>query len=115
MQQERQVLQTLITNLHQDKSELHTDLSTASDYMASLEDKVYTANKTSLDLLKQIRHDEEEIEALKQHIIELKARVAIYIPEKGDQIDQKIAEYLNNYPDRTKLKILFMRESKGVY
>ena len=30
-------------------------------------------------------------------------------------IDKKIAEYINNYPDRNKLKIMFMRESEGVY
>ena len=27
----------------------------------------------------------------------------------------KLAEYINNYPDRQKLKIMFMRESEGVY
>jgi hypothetical protein len=30
-------------------------------------------------------------------------------------IDKRIAEYINNYPDRQKLKILFIRESEGVY
>jgi hypothetical protein len=83
--------------------------------MSTLEEKVFTANKTSLDLLKQIRQDEEEIESLKNHILELKARVAIYIPVKDDPVDIKMAEYLNNYPERTKLKIMFMREQKGVY
>ena len=39
----------------------------------------------------------------------------MYIPVKGDAIDQKLAEYINNYPDRQKLKIMFMRESSGVY
>ena len=27
----------------------------------------------------------------------------------------KMAEFINNYPDRNKLKIMFMRESEGVY
>ena len=30
-------------------------------------------------------------------------------------IDKRIAEYLNNYPDRQNLKVMFMRESQGVY
>jgi hypothetical protein len=34
---------------------------------------------------------------------------------KGDTIDRKLAEYINNFPDRQKLKIMFMRESDGVY
>jgi hypothetical protein len=27
----------------------------------------------------------------------------------------RLAEWINNYPDRSKLKIMFMRESEGVY
>ena len=58
---------------------------------------------------------ENEIQTLKNYIIDLKSRIAVYIPVKGDTIDKKIAEYINNYPDRQKLKIMFMRESEGVY
>jgi len=57
----------------------------------------------------------QEIETLKQYIIDLKSRIAVYIPVKNDQIDKRLAEYINNYPDRQKLKIMFMRESEGVY
>lgn len=56
-----------------------------------------------------------EISALKSYIIDLKSRIAVYIPVKDDRVDKKIAEYINNYPDRQKLKILFMRETEGVY
>ena len=52
---------------------------------------------------------------MKNYIIDLKSRIAVYIPVKDDKIDKKIAEYINNYPDRQKLKILFMRETEGVY
>ena len=62
-----------------------------------------------------MRDLEAENEALKNYIMELKSRVAVYIPDKDDPIDKKIAEYINNYPDRQKLKIMFMRESEGVY
>ena len=30
-------------------------------------------------------------------------------------MDKKLAEFINNYPERAKLKIMFMRESEGVY
>lgn len=39
----------------------------------------------------------------------------MYIPVKDDKVDKRIAEYINNYPDRQKLKIMFMREQEGVY
>jgi len=45
----------------------------------------------------------------------LKSRIAVYLPQKGDPVDKKLAEYINNYPDRQKLKIMFLRESEGVY
>jgi len=87
----------------------------ASQYIADLEAKIYKANKTSLELLKQLKDAEQEIETLKQYIIELKQRIAVYIPVKDDAIDKKLAEYINNYPERNRLKIMFMRESEGIY
>ncbi len=34
---------------------------------------------------------------------------------KDDAVDKKLAEFINNYPDKQKLKIMFLRESEGVY
>ena len=34
---------------------------------------------------------------------------------KEDAVDKKLAEFINNYPERAKLKIMFMRETEGVY
>lgn len=68
-----------------------------------------------MDLLKQVRQLELEAATLKNYIIDLKARVAVYVPVKDDPIDLKVAEFINNYPDRNRLKIMFMRDSTGVY
>ena len=62
-----------------------------------------------------MKNAEFEIDTLKQYIIDLKSRIAVYIPVKNDLVDKKLAEYINNFPDRQKLKIMFMRESDGVY
>jgi hypothetical protein len=97
------------------RDELQKELENATDYVLELEEKVYKANKTSLELLKQLKDAEVEIETLKQYIIDLKQRIAVYIPVKEDAIDKKLAEFINNYPERSKLKIMFMRESEGVY
>ena len=58
---------------------------------------------------------EGENETLKNYIIELKQRIAVYIPVKDDPIDKRLAEFINNYPERQRLKIMFMRESEGIY
>ena len=97
------------------KGTLQSDMVHATNYMAQLEDKVYKSNKTALELLTNLRDREVEVETLKSYIIDLKARIAVYIPVKDCPTDKKLAEYINNYPDRQKLKIMFMRESEGVY
>ena len=87
-----------------------------------LQEEVYSSKRKSLELLTELKemsieneHLHAEIAALKNYIIDLKSRIAVYIPVKDDKVDKKIAEYINNYPDRQKLKILFMRETEGVY
>lgn len=94
---------------------LRVELENGTDYILELEEKVYKANKTSLELLKQLKDAEVEIDTLKQYIVDLKQRIAVYIPVKEDNVDRKLAEFINNYPERAKLKIMFMRESEGVY
>ena len=112
---EKSQMKVFNDQLQQAKQELRDELDSLAVYMQELEEKVYKANKTSLELLKQIRDDDEEIETLKRYIIDLKSKIAVYIPVKDDPIDQKVAEYINNYPDRQRLKVMFMRESSGVY
>jgi hypothetical protein len=48
-------------------------------------------------------------------MIHITSRIAVYIPVKGSEVDMRLAEWINNFPDRSKLKIMFMRESEGVY
>ena len=102
-------------SMEQSKRELQTQLEGASQYIMQLEEKFYESQTTQLEMLKQMKEYESEIESLRQYIIDLKSRIAVYIPVKGDLVDKKLAEYINNYPDRQKLKIMFLRESEGVY
>jgi len=107
--------QAVISEITAEKDRLRQELNTAGDFMLDLEQKVHKANNTSLELLRQLKDAESEIDALREYIIELKSRVAVYIPIKEDDVDKRLAEYINNYPDRSKLKIMFMRESEGIY
>jgi hypothetical protein len=94
---------------------VEAELNNAEQYIYECEEKVEKATRRSLELLRQLKEAETEIETLKHYIIELKQRIAVYIPVKDDAIDRKLAEYINNYPERAKLKIMFMRESEGIY
>lgn len=111
------------------KEELQNNLMTASAYIQDLELKLLSQQRQNLELLKKMKKLEQqnqdmlgeieamraEIETYRNYIIDLKARIAVYIPVKDDVIDKRIAEYINNYPDRQNLKVMFMRESTGVY
>lgn len=70
---------------------------------------------TSLDLLKQLKVAEQEVESLKVYIIDIKQRMLIYVPMKDDPVDVAIADFINNYPDRRRLKVMFYRETAGIY
>ena len=94
---------------------MQKECESMNSFVIEMEQKVYQSNKVSLELLKQLKDAENEIDSLKQYILDLKSRIAVYIPVKNDEIDLKIAEYINNFPDRSKLKIMFMRESDGSY
>ena len=38
-----------------------------------------------------------------------------YIPIEKDEIDCALAKFINHYPEKEKMKIMFLRESEGVY
>ena len=98
-----------------EKECLKREVMKASDFIVAVQQKCYESNQLSLELLESLKETEMEVEVLKKYIIDLKSRIAVYIPMKSDPVDKKLAEYINNYPDRQKLKIMFMRETEGVY
>ena len=113
--EENDIMKIHLAEANLDRTRVQKELKSCSKYMIDLEGRVYESNKRSLDLLKGIRDLELENSTLKSYIVDLKARVAIYVPIKDDPVDMKMAEFINNYPERNKLKIMFMRESEGVY
>ncbi len=84
-------------------------------YIIKMEEKVYKSNKISLELLKQLKDAEVEIDCLKQYIVNIKSRVAVYVPVKEDELDRRLADYINNHPLPQRLKVLFLREGPGIY
>jgi hypothetical protein len=65
---------------------------------------------------------ENRNEILEEKVIELldvnemlEKNQAIYIAKKNCKVDKTLANYLNKYPEREKMNIMFLRESEGVY
>ena len=63
---------------------MRKELKNTSQYMNELEQRVMEANQRSLDMIKELRDLELETATLKNYIIDLKARVAVYVPIKDD-------------------------------
>ena len=58
---------------------------------------------------------EEKVEELLDINEMLEKGQAIYIAKKNDKVDKTLGNYLNKYPERDQMKIMFLRESEGVY
>merc|ERR1712096_151983 len=56
-----------------------------------------------------------QIEYNNEIIRDLKARTQLYIPDKNDVIDRKLAEFINDKPERYKFRDMFVRETPGIY
>ena len=79
-----------------------------NDFAQSLAD-IEEANENN------IAHYEKKVISLIKQNEELEKGLCLYIPHKFDHIDLALAQFINKYPEREKMKILFLRESKGVY
>lgn len=58
---------------------------------------------------------EEKVEELLDINEMLEKNQAIYVAKKNDKVDKTLGNWLNKYPEREKMKIMFLRESDGVY
>ena len=67
------------------------------------------------ELLGRIAEQDEEIEAMKLYVHQMRAKYQVYVPDREDPVDAMLSEYVNNFPERSKLRIMFMKESDGVY
>ena len=106
----------MVAEKEKDKEEVKGELETAADYILEIEAKLHKAQNNSMELLKQLKSAQSDIEALQNYITELKNKTALYIPCKDDLLDLKLADFINSYPHREKImKLKLQREYEGNY
>ena len=66
-------------------------MENATKFILTMEEKVYKSNKTSIELVHQLKDAEMEIQSLKEYVSRLKDRIQVYVPVKSDEIDCKLA------------------------
>ena len=86
--------------------------------------KLNEAEKLNTDIINELEKENDEMKALvgklRVEIKDLRNQIyklkhSVYIPKKHDKIDTKLAEYINHRPEDDKMRIMFLRESEGVY
>ena len=63
----------------------------------------------------QLHQAETKIQELLEQNEQLAKMQAIYIGHRKDKVDIVLGNFINTFPEREKMKILFLRESEGVY
>jgi len=77
--------------------------------------KLLETEKAGNQLRQVVEEQDQEIEQLTAENIALRENLEVYIPAKGDVIDNAVADYVNSGGSVSKLKLLLIRESEGVY
>ena len=67
------------------------------------------AEKLNSEIIEELEGENDE---LKKEIKFLKNE---YVPKRDDKVDEALSEYINNRPEDSQMKIMFLRESEGVY
>jgi chromosome segregation ATPase len=93
-----------------------------NEKIIQIEEECYGSKTIQLDLLEQLKTLDGQLHIAQKKIEELldinqmlENNQAVYIAKKHDKIDNQLAKFINQYPEREKMRILFLRESEGVY
>lgn len=126
------------------RKKLKSEFQEANEKIIALEEQLYESKSIQNELLEQLKIIEDKFEdainkleesekqleesekrALTiddlEHEVDLlrkenhKLRYSVYIPKKGDTTDQVLSDFINNRPENEGMKIMFLRESEGVY
>ena len=73
------------------------------------------AEKLEEDFERRIEYLRDKIKEQNDIIGKMEHTQVIYIAHKNDNIDNVLANFINKYPERKRMKIAFLRESEGVY
>ena len=133
-----------IENSEELRQQLKQDILEANDKFVQLEEELFESKTIQLELLENLKKAEDELEKyimenegkfddLQKEFegklvwsrdkineqIELMSQLehnqCIYIAHRPDPIDLTLGNFINKYPERRKMGIMFLRESEGVY
>ena len=98
--------------------ELYTINKELHETQMELEDTAASLEETSAELderTRQLANSKNRVAELMRNIENFVKGESAYIGHREDTIDKTLSTYIHQYPEREKMKIMFLRESEGVY
>jgi chromosome segregation ATPase len=116
------VLETELEESNEARGHLKYDIEELNEKIITFEEELFESKTIQLDLLDQLKLCEDKLGLAEEKIYELlnlneelEKTQAVYIAHKNDHVDQTLGNYLNRFPEKKSMNIMFLRESEGVY
>lgn len=77
--------------------------------------RIFDLEESAAELRATLTEKDNHIADLKQLVVETKEAQSLYFPEKDDTIDYALARFINSRSEPGRLRVMFVREAKGVY
>lgn len=116
-----QIIFTKLEQAIEDKDMISKGVEALTENHDIMNNRAYLLEKANDELIQVINGKDEEINNLRDAITELIEQLHAadggpkYVPAKGDAVDHALADYLNSNKEAAKYRVLFIRESEGVY
>ena len=90
-------------------------LDASANEVKDLSKRLADSEKLAIELQHTLEETVTKLRDVKQRLEKYESDDSLYVPVKGDLVDEKLAEFINGHEERKKLRTLFFRESAGVY
>jgi len=98
-----------------DKDALASQINNLLNTQSAALERARDLEKETSELRYALAERDEYILNLKKVVVDFRETQPLYIPAKNDNTDIALADYINSQPDPSLLKLLFLRESEGIY
>lgn len=95
--------------------DLKNDIEELNQNLQVQEEELYQNKRELHETSQELHEAQQKIAELMDNIDDLIKNQAVYIGHKNDPIDMQLAKYIQTFPEKEKMKILFIRETEGVY
>ena len=100
---------------NKDKERWGEQIITLSQEQKAAHKKIFDLEEAAAELRTTLTQKDDHIAELKQLVVETKESQALYFPERDDNIDYALARFINSRSEPGRLRVMFVREAKGVY